>query len=266
MLTQTGAMSEYADSMAPNRESSWFARMIAPQEGSGRPVSTGLLAALALAALVTFVGSLTLDWTTLTIDWTSFEETGRGVELPEGESLLAPTERQIIGKREIASGIESMATLGQVYTMGIVALLGVVGAAISRPDFALRARMAVAGITAGLAGVVLSATSRLAEGALAATGPVDVRSLDIDLGVTATSYEPGLLCAYVALVLSFATVWLSGRRAAHGIREARAAADAEPAGDAAPPTQRTPQATSSPPQHGEPLDLTVTPADTPFLP
>jgi hypothetical protein len=237
-----------------HRDPGWFVRLVAPQ-GGGRPATlTFVLGALAAGA---FIGSLALDWQSVTVP----------AGIPDGFAEQ--------GDRSVAGGIASIETLSLVYTLGVVALLGVVGAVVTRPDLALRQRMAATGVTVGLVGVLAAVTLRLSETVanLPAVYFIDVGALD---GLT-YSYEPGLLCGYAAVVLSGAAIWRAGgvarRRAADAEAAGAGGAGAGGAGDEASarvPTGVRPARRESGPgeQDGrlvvsfsDPLDLSVGPGD-----
>jgi hypothetical protein len=142
----------------------------------------------------------------------------------------------------------SVAELGLVYVLGMVVLFGFLGAVLPRPDLALRFRLVAAGVSLALLGVVVAAILR-AKDTPVLWGPVD----------TSAAFEPGAICALVAVVLPLAAVWFAARPA---VRAARAEAEAAerpavaPAPRMAAPFEGRRGITVA---AAEPMDLSVTP-------
>jgi hypothetical protein len=222
-------MTQHEDLIAPRR--GWLSRLLAP-EANVRPVASAfVVGALGAAA---FVASLALRWHSITI--------------PTGTN---GTSGMIFIYENGTSSVTSPSTLGQIYTLGVIALLSLVGATLNRADLALRLRMGAAGLTVGLLGVVIAITIIVPDLALR-PGP-----LGNGPGAV-VSYEPGLLFAYAAAVLPIVAIWLASRPAVseelgrHTARRmARPAEDDEIAELRRGPARR--------PDAREPLDLTVTP-------
>lgn len=170
----------------------WLHRLIVPQR-DGR--SSSLAMTVAAAAAVAFVASIALDWRTATVDLTSSSSQG------ETQQLV------------LHAGVGDAMSLAVTYLLGMVALLGTVGATLARPDLAARVRMTVLGVGVGLAGVVLA---------------VFVRGDDIQSAIglnyggflpelddrVKTAPGPGAFLGLAAVALCTAAVWLAGRSAA----------------------------------------------------
>jgi hypothetical protein len=225
----------------------WFHRLIVPQRG-GQPSSLAL--AVAAASALAFVVSISLDWRTATL---SLGNTG------------SEADRQVL---VLHGGVGDATSLAVAYLLGMVALLGIVGAAIGRPDVALRMRLPVLGVGVGLVGVVLAVFTRKAEvqSAIAANFGGFLPDLEDRLK---TAPGPGSFLGLAATVLAMAAVWIAGR----AVAVADAVAAREPAGDAGadPETERAPgiYAPHSPngfgltARGGGVYDLTVIPDDHP---
>jgi hypothetical protein len=219
-------VAQYEEWTVEPAERSWLSRFIAPQ-ANARPTTVGFVfGALGLAA---FVASLALDWVKVDVNLRGGDVTSLALS---------------------ASGVR-LDQLGQVYAIGVVAVFGLLGAVLPRPELALRFRLAAAGVCLALAGVILSTVLRLPDLATEQYSPV--------LGGDAkVSYEPGIICAFLAVVLPLAAIWVAARPAVRF-----ALAEAEAAGErAAPPVQRAPGRPVG--QRGltvsaEPIDLTVRP-------
>jgi hypothetical protein len=217
------------------REPGWLGRLIAPPSG-GRPATLAFL--LGVAGAAAFVGSLALDW--------------QKVRLPTDESFQG-------AELHFASGIASIDTLSLVYTLCVVALLGIVGAVITRPELALRLRMAAAGVTVGVVGILAAVTVRL-DGAIANLS-MGFYGFTTEQAATMTfSYEPGIFCGYAAAVLPGMAIWVAGRTAVRGAAPARP----EPAAPSVGGEPAVRHADLHPVRElsvsgSEPLDLTVAP-------
>jgi len=203
-------MSHYNESMewtTEPRELGWFARLVAPQ-GGGRPATAAF--AIGIGGAAAFVASLALDW--------------QSVTRPAGEPTFDPT----TSAQSFGDNIASVFMLGLVYAVGGVVLLGLLGAVVTRSELALRLRMTAAGVTVGLVGVLVAATIRMPEYLMAQVGLGGPGSPAVD-GVT-TSYQPGIFCAYAAVVLPMVAIWLAARPAARALHAASAATDGASAG------------------------------------
>jgi len=196
-------MSHYDERMewtTEPRELGWFARLVAP-EGGGRPATAAL--AIGIAGAAAFVASLALDW--------------QSVTLPAGERTFDST----TSAQSFGDNIANVFMLGLVYAVGGVVLLGLLGTVVTRSELALRLRMPAAGVTVGLVGVLVAATIRMPEYLMAQAGFGGPGSPAV-AGVT-TSYEPGIFCAYAAVVLPMVAIWLAARPAARALHAAAAA-------------------------------------------
>jgi hypothetical protein len=219
---------------APRR--SWLSRLLAP-EADAKP-STDAFAVAVLAAGA-FVASLTMTWQSATV------------------ALSANGADQARATLTYTNTVTSPDMLGLVYALGMLALLALAGAVVTRSDLALRMRLAAAGLTVGLLGVVSAITMTLPDAVYNRVGPFGLAD-----GVkVAVSYEPGLLCAYAAVVLPIVAIWLAARPA---LREAEARGrTGSDEGRHAALAPVVPRAMAAPlgwdGTDAEPLDLTVTP-------
>jgi hypothetical protein len=211
-----------------------LSRLLVPESGA-KPATTALV--VGMLAVVAFVTSVVLDWIEVT------------QTLPTGDSLGIQSGSQIVA----AGAPGTIETLSQVYLFGMVALLGLLGAVVMRPDLALRLRMAATGVAVGLLGVVVAYVLRFPDAALGTIfgGIFGMARFDAVTANQAVAYQPGVAAAVVAVGLTVAGVWLAARPAARALAAAPsrryAVAPAAPglAGDPASPA--------------EPLDLSVTP-------
>jgi hypothetical protein len=222
-------MTQYEDLIAPRR--GWLSRLLAPEANARPAASAFVVGALGAAA---FVASLALEW--------------QSVSLPRD---LGVTEQSLV--LTYSYNAISPASLGLVYAVGVVALLILVGAVINRAEMALRLRMAVAGLTVGLLGVVVGITVGLPNQMTSQYGPGGQKPPDVTI-----SYHPGLLFAYAAVVLPIVAIWLASRPAVREeLRRDTAERTAQPVED-----DENAQVRRGPawrPNARGPLDLTVTP-------
>jgi hypothetical protein len=220
----------------------WLSRLLVPRErGRANSLTLGV-AALAAAA---FVASVSLDWRTVTVDLTS----------SSGASSSAAVFR---------AGVGDATSLSVGYLLGMVAMLGLVGAVVGRPELAVRMRHAATGVGVGLLGLVLAVYLRETdiEAALRANYGGFVTQLPDNVKSEA---GPGSLFAAMAVALATAAVWMAARTAA---REEQAAAvrkaDAEDDADEAIATGHPRMSAGgtfdlSVRPSGGSLDITVTP-------
>ena len=167
----------------------WFHRLIVPQSGGrSRSLALGIGAASALA----FVLSISMDWRTATIN---FGNTSSG---PEGQVFV------------LHGGVGDATSLSVAFLLGMMALLGVVGAAVNRPEVAVRMRLPVMGIGVGLVGVVLAVFTRKSDvqNSIATNFGGFVPELDERVK---TGPGPGSFLGLAAVVLAVAAVWVAGR-------------------------------------------------------
>jgi hypothetical protein len=221
-------MTQYED-LIPTRRG-WLSRLLAPEANARPAASAFVVGALGAAA---FVASLALEWQSVTLPG-DLGVTDQAAALTYSDNAINPL------------------MLGLVYGVGVVALLGLVGAVINRAEVALRLRMAAAGVAVGLLGVVVGITVGLPHQLISQYGRGGQKPPDVTI-----SYHPGLLFAYAAVVLPIVAIWLASRPA---VREAlwrdtakrtAQAADDENAQLLRGPARR--------PDAREPLELTVTP-------
>ncbi len=200
-MSNLGLSPEYSKWTPEEREPGWFGRLVTPP-GGGRPATAAFL--VGILGAVAFVASLSLDWQSVT----------EPPDTPPSSDTQPLT---------AADNITNPFMLGLVYALCGVALLGLLGAALTRPELALRLRMAAAGVTVALVGVLVATTIRLPEQLMT--------QYAIEPAVARTSYEPGLFCAYAAVVLPVVAIWLAARPAARALlAEASAAAERSAAG------------------------------------
>ena len=205
-----------------------------------------MLATLGAAA---FVASLTMKWQSAVIplDFGAGQDGAQSLTYSYSNNVTTPD------------------MLGLVYALGAVALLTLAGAVITRSEQALRLRFGASGLAVGVLAVVVSMTLALPDSLYFEFGRFGIPpGLDI-----AVSYEPGVFCAYGAVLFPAVAIWLAARPA---VRDAQAAAEAAAQATGAPDgfpagyaTPRRPDAVPAPraqawsAEHVEPFDLTVTP-------
>jgi hypothetical protein len=218
----------------------WLSRFLVPREpGRANSLTLGV-AALAAAA---FVASVSLDWRTVTIDLTSSSQS---------DSTTAV----------FRAGVGDATSLSVAYLLGMVALLGFVGAAVGRPELAMRMRHAASGVGVGLLGLVLAVFLR--ETDIETALGTNYGGFLPDLPDSVKSQAgPGSLFAAIAVVLATAAVWLAARTVAGQEQPTTRGADPDEDLDDDVPTgqARSGQGTfdlSVRPTGGV-LDLTVTP-------
>jgi hypothetical protein len=210
--------------MVEEHEPGWLGRLIAPSDG-GRPAAAAVVVG-ALAA-VAFALSLAFNWGTVTISGGAFE----------GEQPDTVYE----------ASVSNMISLSFVYLIGIIALLGIVGAVVTTPELALKLRLAAIGVTAGVVAVVIAATVQMPTVAtLGLPGQYEAK----------TVIQVGLFFGYAAAVLPLAAIWLAARPAAHPRPPAPAPARPELVEEDEVPVAPFPRGLSV---SGGPMDLTVTP-------
>jgi hypothetical protein len=223
----------------------WLSRMLAP-EAHAKPATTAF--AIAVFGAAAFVASMAMTWKTVAFDMTATN----GTQSEESSQELV-----------YSGGVTTTQMLGLVYVLGMIALLAVAGAAINRTDLALRVRFAAVGLTVGLLAVVVGLTVAPPDLVNQSVGafPEQVRDR------MTTSFQPGLLFAYAAVVLPIVAIWSAGRPAAR-LFTARAAEPmaanpmtGDPMGVDGGQREVTfaPVDTRRAGHADEPLDLTVTP-------
>jgi hypothetical protein len=214
--------------LVEEREPGWLGRLIAPS-GGGRPVTAA--AAVGGLAAVAFALSMAFDWSLVTVN------------------EPAPSDQPQSNNLALHAGVGTLDSLSFVYALGMVALLGTVGAVVTRPELALRLRLAAIGVTAGMVGVVVATTMRM--------DTIVPFGLPTSYTVT-TSIQVGLFFGYAAAVLPLAAIWLAARPAARARPPAPEPAPerAELADEDEPPVVAFPRGVSV---SGGPVDLTVTP-------
>jgi hypothetical protein len=231
-------MSDYSEWTEQRREYGWFGRMIAPRDG-GRPAT--LAFTVGVLGAVAFAASLFLNWHTVTVD------------LSSGGNTDAPSATASVVTLSVQGPGGSGDTPGLVYMLGVVACLGAWGAVVARPELALRLRLAVAGVGAGLLAVVVALILRRPDSitaqALLGGFPNELESR------IKTAYEPGAFLGLVAVILPVVAIWLAGQPAARAQMAEQVEAPAERA--AVPDVDQRQWA--APSKAGGAFDLTVTP-------
>jgi hypothetical protein len=231
-----------------------LSRLINPQAGA-KPATTAFV--LGIAAAGAFVASLVLRWQQVTFT------------IPLDADFSARNGSEVTS----VANPGTVDTLGEVYLIGMVALLGLVGAVVARPDLALRLRMGVTGIGVGLLGIVIAVVLRFPE---TAAGGYDsffaIQGVRDELRASVkVAYEPGLAAAAGAVALAVAAVWLAARPAVRALTQIHDQA-AVPATAPAPQHAVTAPPAAAPKHSGqlihvdelsvsrsEPADITVTP-------
>jgi hypothetical protein len=182
-------------------------RMISPQAGA-RPAT--LAFGLGIAAALAFVASLALEWARVTFT------------LGSGSFSVSPGDEYTA----VASP-GTAANVGQVYLIGMLALLGLLGAVIMRPELALRLRMAASGVGVGLLGLVVATVLQFPAQVISSAGALfsPTGAIDEMLSRATVAYQPGLAAAVAAILLCVAAIWLAARPA---VRAAAAGVPAPP--------------------------------------
>jgi hypothetical protein len=209
--------------MVEEHEPGWLGRLIAPS-GGGRPATAAVV--IGVLAAVAFALSLSFNWGTVTLDEGPFE-----------------------GQAQYEAGVSNMFSLSLGYMIGVVALLGIVGAVVTMPELALKLRLAAIGVTAGVVAIVIAATVQLPTVAtLGYPGQIEPKA----------AIQVGLFFGYAAAVLPLAAIWLAARPAAQPPPPPPPPppAPAELADEDEPPAVPFPRGLSV---SGGPVDLTVTP-------
>jgi hypothetical protein len=182
-----------------------FRRLLAPTE-AGRRNGPYLLGALGAVA---FLLSLLLPWQTVTPP--------RGT--PD-DQFVGVTD----GATTVSADFGDMSSFGLVYLFALVALLALVGAAVSRPELAGRFRLSAAGGAVGVLAVLIAVTTRLVDepmGTDALRGIYGLGLVGGDTSLYKLSIGPGLFAGYAAVVLTTAAVWLAARADAIALPVAR---------------------------------------------
>ena len=196
----------------------WLGRLVSP--GSGRPGTVPFLAVA--AGVVAYVCSLVLDWVGATAvfklgqnseDRTVVNIYGAQITISDGQATAVA-----------GNNVTGMELLGLVYGLGGLALLALGFAVLSRPDLALRWRMAAAGLGIGLLGVVVAATVKLPYFILGNGSAYTGGTLES----IHRSFKPGIFFAVAVAVLPVLAVWIQSAPAARSAIEATRGAPAAP--------------------------------------
>jgi hypothetical protein len=226
-------------------------RMLVPHSPA-RPATPAFIAgALGAAA---FIGSLVMDWQHIVVG-SAPNPTGTGAN-PE----------------VLRAGLGTVDMLGQVYVLGCIALLGVIGAVLARPEAALRIRLGTTGVAVGLIGVLIAVALRLPETVFNLVGLLNGLTGDNTqqlMARTKITYEPGVFYAFAAVALLTLAVWLASLPAARLLQAAAEEAQGAAWTVLPVPAQADPEAWRPPRVVGaigdlsvsasEPLDPAVTP-------
>jgi hypothetical protein len=185
-----------------SRRPSVLGRLLAPQSGA-RPATTAF--ALGIAAVLAFMASLVLDWMTVT------------VEVPSESTFSFRSGEQV----QLAASLSNVDVLGEVYLLGGIGLLGLVGAVLTRPDMALRWRLGATGIGLGLLAVVVADARRLPASTYSEDSIfyTNTRALEALQDSSQVAYQPGILCALGAIVLLVTAIWFAARPAARALAQ-----------------------------------------------
>ncbi len=179
-------MADYLEWDEPGRRG-WVRALVGTtRETPGSPA----LFAGGLAA-VAFVASMLSVWQKTVIDVTP--SVGQ-----DDRSVRSITMDNQVGSADL---------LSLIYIGGTLALLLLVGACLSRPELAVKVRMAVLGGGVGLAGIVAGFTVRVPNALenQSALGAVPTEYHD---RIT-TSFQPGLFLGFAAVALSVVSIWLA---------------------------------------------------------
>jgi hypothetical protein len=190
-------------------EPGWWARLgrlVSP--GNSRPGTIPFLA-LVLAALA-YTGSLGLDWISASASLTRTLTGNQQNQILISGATFTGTSSPNVLDIAVSNNVSGLELIGVVYGLGGLALLGLGFAVLSRPEQALRWRMAAAGLGIGVLGVVVAAVLRLPK-LLLANGATYVTG---SLGDVSRSYQPGIFCAVAAAVLPVVAVWIRSAPAA----------------------------------------------------
>jgi hypothetical protein len=147
---------------------------------------------------VSFAFSLTLDWQKTVIDSSIYQRSvGGGV----GSTTTAWT-----------AGIASYDAMGLAYLLGVIAMLGLVGAVVTRPGLAVRWGGLAGGATAGLTAMLISMTLRMKSDVLFGQGALNSLYAGLFAGprqAFISSYEPGLYFGFGAVLLPMLAILLA---------------------------------------------------------
>jgi hypothetical protein len=173
------------------------------------------LGALALGA---FAASLTLDWTVGTWDLRALSDTPPGGDIfPFGDE----------GKVDLSAGISTVSALGTVYIVGVIVLVGLLGAGLASVERAGRLRAPVTGMSLALLAVVVAITLQIRDASPAASalgGIFGFLGTSLTKGVE-LDYGLGIWFAYGALACIVGAAWLAALPARSKPAPAKAPAD-----------------------------------------
>jgi hypothetical protein len=174
--------------------SGWLRRLLVAGDAGRRGSWAFGFAVLGAAA---FLASLLLDWQTITVN-----------ENGDGSEFNPPTNELTIG-----FGVGDQAAFGQVYLFGVIGLLAVAGAVLTRPEVAARWRLGVAGAAAGMIAVLIAVGTRLDTTIVGVPMQLQVVFGQMLPGDDRyqIAFAPGLITAYAAVLLPTVAIWLAGR-------------------------------------------------------
>jgi hypothetical protein len=223
---------------------------------------------LALAGAAAYAGALALDWATVevpvAVNASSYGTPTQIVEFPSSQVLHISAAGSSASLAFTASNnLTTVDVLGLLFGLGGLVLLTLAGAVLSRPELAVRHRLAACGLGLGLLGVVGAGLARLPTLLLSASQST---SFSIANDQHTVMYQPGIICAVLAIVLPLAAIWLRSRWPEAATAAADDLADDLAAGEfdtAEPPVGPAPRrrtgSWAAGPRPAEPYDLTVTP-------
>jgi hypothetical protein len=177
-------------------------RLVSPT--SSRAATVPFLA-MVLAAFA-YAGSLGLDWISASGVLQRSSSSNQIQALAYGATITGTNDLMHV---TATNNITTLELMGMTYGLGALALVGLGFAVVSRPEQALRWRMAAAGLGVGLLGVVLAAVLRLPKLMMSNAVIANVSLSDVT-----RSYRPGIFCAVAAAVLPVVAVWLRSHPAA----------------------------------------------------
>jgi len=196
--------------------------------GDARAAGVALL--LGGVGVGAFVGSLVLDWYAVSFNVLSVGPSPSGTTFGLSDDMF-----------------------GQVYLLGVLGLIALLGGVLSRPETAARLRMAAAGWAVGVGSVVLAIALHLRHEAQSlsqssyyvpdSSGTFTVVG-DVNATVhTSTQFRPGIYLAFAALVLLTAGVFAAAQPAVKALKASPAPGPAQ---------ERSPEAPAVREQESEP--------------
>lgn len=177
------------------RASGGLARMLGVL-GGGRRAVRALVAGI--AGTGGFVASLVLDWQSVTMNL-------------NGSNIFGQS-----GDQSFTVGLR-LASYAVVYLIGMLGLIAVLGAVLTRPDLAARLRVGTAGFGVGLTGVIVAIGFQIQDTVFGRmffgftdvfVGPVPPEMQE-QIDATVFGYQPGTYLAVGAVLALVTGVWLA---------------------------------------------------------